>query len=138
MLMPKKVKYRKHQRGGNKGIATRGANISFGEFALKAEDRGLLTSRQIEAARKAITHKTKRGGKLWIRVFPHKSISKKPQETRMGSGKSPPDHYAAVVKPGKVIFEISGVPEDVAKAAFKRASDKLPLKTRFVSRDSLL
>jgi len=138
MLMPKKVKYRKHQRGGNKGIATRGAEISFGDFALKAEDRGLLTSRQIEAARKAISHKTKRGGKLWIRVFPHKAVSKKPQETRMGSGKSPTDHYAAVVKPGKVIFEISGVPEEVAKAAFKRASDKLPLKTRFVSRDSLL
>ncbi len=138
MLMPKKVKYRKHQRGGNKGIATRGAKISFGEFALKAEDRGLLTSRQIEAARKAISHKTKRGGKLWIRVFPHKAVSKKPQETRMGSGKSPTDHYAAVVKPGKVIFEISGVPEDMAKAAFKRASDKLPIKTRFVSRDSIL
>jgi len=138
MLMPKKVKYRKHQRGTNKGIATRGASISFGEFALKAEDRGLLTSRQIEAARKAISHKTKRGGKLWIRVFPHKAVSKKPQETRMGSGKSPPDHYAAVVKPGKVIFEISGVPEDIAKAAFRRAADKLPIKTRFVARDSLL
>ncbi|MFC1621943.1 50S ribosomal protein L16 [Patescibacteria group bacterium] len=137
MLMPRKVKYRKHQRGGNKGIATRGASISFGEFGLKAVDRGLLTSRQIEAARKAIAHKTKRGGKLWIRVFPDKSVSKKAQETRMGSGKSAPDHYAAVIKPGKIIFEISGIPEELAKAAFKRASDKLPMKTKFVARDSL-
>ncbi len=138
MLMPKKVKFRKHQRGTNKGIATRGATISFGDYALKAEDRGLVTSRQIEAARKAISHKTKRGGKLWIRIFPHKSVSKKPQETRMGSGKSPPDHFAAVVKPGKIIFEMSGVTEDIAKAAFRRAADKLPLKTRFISREELL
>ncbi len=135
MLMPKKVKYRKHQRGTNKGVAIRGSTVSFGEYALKSEDRGLLTSRQIEAARKAISHKTKRGGKLWIRVFPHKSVSKKPQETRMGSGKSPPDHFAAVVKPGKIIFEISGVTEDIARAAFRRAADKLPLKTRFVMRE---
>ena len=133
--MPKKVKFRKHMRGNNKGIATRGAHIAFGEYALKAEDRGLLTSRQIEAARKAISHRTKRGGKLWIRVFPHKSISKKPQETRMGSGKAPPDHYAAVVKPGKIIFELAGVPEEIARAAFRRASDKLPMKVRFVTRD---
>ena len=109
MLLPKKVKYRKHQRGTNRGIAVRGAVISFGEYALKAEDRGLLTSRQIEAARKAIAQNTKRGGKLWIRVFPDKAIAKKPNETRMGSGKSPTDHYAAVIKPGKIIFEISGV-----------------------------
>lgn len=135
MLMPKRVKYRKHQRGNNKGIAVRGNSISFGDFALKAESRGLITSRQIEAARKAITHKTKRGGKLWIRIFPAKSISKKPQETRMGSGKSPPDHFAAVVKPGKIIFEMSGVTEDLARDAFRRASDKLPLKTRFISRE---
>ncbi len=138
MLMPKKVKYRKHQRGNNKGIATRGGTISFGEFALKAEERGLLTSRQIEAARKAVTHRTKRGGKLWIRVFPDKSVSKKPMETRMGSGKAAPDHFSAVVKPGKVIFEMSGVTEELAKAAFRRASDKLPIKTRFISRDSIL
>jgi len=138
MLMPKKVKFRKHQRGNNKGISTRGAIISFGEYALKADDRGLLNSRQLEAARKAISHKTKRGGKLWIRVFPHKSISKKPQETRMGSGKSPPDHFAAVVKPGKIIFEMSGVTEEVARDAFRRAADKLPIKTRFLSKDSLL
>jgi large subunit ribosomal protein L16 len=132
MLMPKKVKFRKQMRGGNKGVATRGAHISFGEYGLKAEERGLLTSRQIEAARKAISHKTKRGGKLWIRVFPDKPVSSKPNETRMGSGKSPVDHYAAVVKPGKIIFEISGVSEEMAKAAFKRASDKLPIKTRFI------
>lgn len=137
MLMPSKVKFRKQMRGNNKGIATRGASISFGDYALKSEDRALITSRQIEAARKAIAHKTKRGGKLWIRIFPHKSVSKKPQETRMGSGKSPPDHYAAVVKPGKVIFEISGVTEETARAAFKRAADKLPVKTRFVSKESL-
>ena len=109
--------------------------ISFGDFALKAIDRGLLTSRQIESARKAIAHKTKRGGKLWIRVFPDKPIAKKPNETRMGSGKSPTDHYSAVVKPGKIIFEISGVTEEMAKAAFSRAADKLPLKTKFLARE---
>lgn len=135
MLLPKRVKYRKQQRGTNKGLATRGSTIAFGEFGLKVEDRGLLTSRQIEAARKAITHKTKRGGKLWIRVFPDKPIAKKAAETRMGSGKAPTDHYAAVIKPGKIIFEIAGVDEELARAAFKRASDKLPLKTRFVKLD---
>ncbi len=133
MLLPKKVKFRKQQRGINKGIATRGSSISFGEFALKAMDRGLLTSRQIEAARKAIMHETKRGGKLWIRVFPDKPIVKKPNETRMGSGKAATDHYAAVVKPGKIIFEMSGVPESLARLAFSKASDKLPIKTRFLA-----
>jgi large subunit ribosomal protein L16 len=135
MLLPKKVKYRKQQRGVNKGLAVRGSVISFGDYALKAQDRGLLTSRQIEAARKAITHNTKRGGKLWIRVFPDKAISKKPNETRMGSGKAPTDHYAAVIKPGKIIFEIAGVSEDVARQAFKTASAKLPLKTVFISKE---
>ena len=133
MLLPKKVKFRKQQRGINKGIATRGSSISFGEFALKAMDRGLLTSRQIEAARKAIMHETKRGGKLWIRVFPDKPIVKKPNETRMGSGKAATDHYAAVVKPGKIIFEMSGVTESLARLAFSKASDKLPIKTRFLA-----
>lgn len=133
MLMPKKVKFRRMMRGTNKGIATRGSTISFGDYALKAADRGLLTSRQIEAARKAISHKTKRGGKLWIRVFPDKPVSKKPNETRMGSGKSPVSHYAAVIKPGKIIFEIAGVTEEVARAAFRRAADKLPIKTKFIS-----
>ncbi|MCA9308348.1 MAG: 50S ribosomal protein L16 [Patescibacteria group bacterium] len=135
MLMPKKVKYRTKQRGTNKGIATRGSTIAFGEFALKVEDRGLLTARQIESARKAISHKTKRSGKVWIRVFPDKPISKKPAETRMGSGKSPVDHYAAVIKPGKILFEIAGVSEEIARAAFKRASYKLPFKTRFIKND---
>jgi large subunit ribosomal protein L16 len=136
MLMPKKAKFRKQMRGNNKGIATRGTKISFGEYALKAQTRGLLTSRQIEAARKVISHKTKRTGKLWIRVFPHKPISKKPAETRMGSGKAPVYHYAAVVKPGKIIFEISGVTEDLAFAAFKRAADKLPIKVKFISSET--
>ena len=135
--MPKKVKFRKQQRGNNKGIATRGANVSFGDFALKSEDRGLLTSRQIESARKAISHYTKRGGKLWIRSFPDKSVSKKPAETRMGSGKASPDHFAAIIKPGTVVFELAGVTETTARNAFRRASDKLPLKTRFISKDNL-
>ena len=137
MLLPKKVKYRKQMRGTNKGVATRGFYIAYGEFALKAEDRGLLTSRQIESARKAIAQHTKRGGKLWIRVFPDKAIAKKANETRMGSGKSPTDHYSAVIKPGKIIFELSGVSTELAKMAFKRASDKLPIKTRFVSKENI-
>src|SRR3989304_7439397 len=135
MLLPKKVKFRKQQRGTNRGLAIRGSFISFGDYALKSVDRGLLTSRQIEAARKAISHQTKRGGKLWIRVFPDKAISKKPNETRMGSGKSPTDHYAAVIKPGKIIFEISGVSEDLARTAFTGASNKLPIKTRFIIKE---
>jgi large subunit ribosomal protein L16 len=135
MLLPNKVKFRKQQRGINKGIAVRGSTISFGEFALKSVDRGLLTSRQIEAARKAVSHLTKRGGKLWIRVFPDKAIAKKPAETRMGSGKALTDHYAAVIKPGKIIFEISGVTKDIAKSAMTRAAAKLPLKTKFVAKE---
>jgi large subunit ribosomal protein L16 len=135
MLLPKKVKFRKHQRGTNKGLAVRGSTVSFGDYALKSQDRGLLTSRQIESARKAISQNTKRGGKLWIRVFPDKAISKKPNETRMGSGKAPTDHYAAVIKPGKVIFELAGVTEEVARQAFKRAASKLPLKTTFIIKE---
>jgi large subunit ribosomal protein L16 len=135
MLLPKKVKFRKQQRGINKGLATRGSTIAFGDFALKAQDRGLLTSRQIESARKAIVHRTKRGGKLWIRVFPDKPIAKKPAETRMGKGKSPTDHYAAVIKPGKIIFELAGVELEIARQAFKRASDKLPMKTKFLEKN---
>ncbi len=135
MLLPKKVKFRKQQRGVNRGIAVRGSTVTFGEYALKAIDRGLLTSRQIESARKAITHNTKRGGKLWIRVFPDKAISKKPNETRMGSGKAPTDHYAAVIKPGKIIFELAGVTEETARLALGRAADKLPLQTKFVSKE---
>jgi large subunit ribosomal protein L16 len=132
MLMPKKVKFRKHQRGNNKGLATRGSDISFGEFALKSVTRGLITSRQIEAARKAISNKTKRGGKVWVRIFPDKPIHKKPAETRMGSGKSPVDHFSAVIRPGKILFEIGGVDEATARDAFRRADAKLPLKTKFV------
>ena len=135
MLLPNKVKFRKQQRGVNKGIAVRGSYIAFGEYALKSVDRGLLTSRQIEAARKAVSHLTKRGGKLWIRVFPDKAIAKKPAETRMGSGKALTDHYAAVIKPGKIIFEISGVTKETAKGAMTRAAAKLPLKTKFVSKE---
>ena len=125
-------------RGNNKGLATRGYKISFGDFALKAEERGELTSRQIEAARKAIAHNTKRGGKLWIRVFPHKPISKKPAETRMGGGKSPVDHYAAIIKPGTVIMELGGISEVLARQAFRRASDKLPIKTKFITAEGQL
>lgn len=132
MLLPKKVKFRKVQRGNNKGIATRGSTISFGEFALKAVGRCLLTSRQIESARKAIMHETKRGGKLWIRIFPDKPVAKKPIETRMGSGKAATDHYAAVVKPGKILFEMGGLSEETARIALKRAADKLPVKTKFL------
>jgi large subunit ribosomal protein L16 len=132
MLMPKKVKFRKHQRGNNKGLATRGSEISFGEYALKSTTRGLITSRQIESARKAISNKTKRGGKIWVRIFPDKPIHKKPAETRMGSGKSPVDHFAVVIRPGRILFEIGGVDEATAREAFERADAKLPLKTKFV------
>lgn len=130
--MPKKVKFRKHQRGNNKGLATRGSEISFGEYALKSTTRGLITSRQIESARKAISNKTKRGGKIWVRIFPDKPIHKKPAETRMGSGKSPVDHFAVVIRPGRILFEIGGVDEVTAREAFKRAEAKLPLRTKFV------
>lgn len=135
MLMPKKVKYRKQQRGINKGIAVRGSTISFGEYALKAVDRGLITARQIESARKAIMHETKRGGKLWIRIFPDKAVVKKPAETRMGSGKAATDHYAAVIKPGKIVFEMSGVTVDIAKLALRKAAAKLPLKMKFLAKE---
>lgn len=135
MLMPKKVKYRKQQRGTNKGVAQRGFTIAYGEYALKAVDRGLLTSRQIEAARKAVSHATKRGGKLWIRIFPDKAIAKKANETRMGSGKSPTDHYACVIKPGRVIFELGGTTQDVAEIALDRARRKLPIKTIFIKEE---
>lgn len=135
MLLPNRVKYRKQQRGINKGISVRGFTISFGDYALKSNDRGLVTSRQLEAARKAISHETKRGGKLWIRIFPDKAVSKKPNETRMGSGKAATDHYAAVIKPGKILFEIGGVTEETARAAFKKAAHKLPVKTKFIAKE---
>lgn len=135
MLLPKRVKYRSRMRGKNKGLALRGSTVDFGDFGLKALERGNISSRQLEAARKAITHRTKRTGKIWIRVFPDKPIPKKPNETRMGGGKSPTDHYAAVVKPGTILFEIAGVTPQLAKSALRRASDKLPIKTKIVSSD---
>ena len=134
MLMPKRVKYRKQMRGRLKGKARRGAVVAFGEYGLQALEPCWMTSRQIEAARRAIVRYVKRGGKLWIRVFPDKPVTAKPAETRMGSGKGSVDHWVAVVKPGHVIFEISGVPEDLAREAMRLASHKLPIKTQFVGR----
>jgi len=133
MLMPKRVKYRKIQRGRSKGIATRGSTIAFGEYALKTVETGNITSRQIEAARVAISRKVKRGGKLWIRIFPNTPFTKKPAETRMGKGKGNPEGWIAPVKPGKIMFEIAGVDEEMAREAFKSASNKLPVKTKFIS-----
>jgi len=135
MLMPKRVKYRKLQRGRRTGTATRGSKVSFGEYGLQAEECGWITARQIEAARIAITRHVRRGGKIWIRIFPHKSINKKPAETRMGKGKGAPEEWVAVVKPGTVLYEMQGVSKDVAKEAFRLASHKLPIGTRFLARE---
>jgi large subunit ribosomal protein L16 len=137
MLMPKRVKYRKAHRGRMKGQATRGAAVSFGEYGLQALEPSWITSRQIEAARRAIVRHVRRGGKLWIRVFPDKPATAKPAETRMGSGKGNVDHWVAVVKPGRVLFEITGVEESSAREAFRLAAQKLPIKTQFVSRHEL-
>ena len=134
MLQPKRTKFRKQQKGRNRGLALRGSKVSFGEYALKATDRGRMTSRQIEAARRTITRHVKRGGKLWIRVFPDKPVTAKPAETRMGAGKGAVDHWVAVVKPGRMIFEMAGVSEEAAREAMRLASHKLPIKTRFVTR----
>lgn len=133
MLMPKRVKFRKQQRGRMKGKAVRGSRVSFGEYGLKSMAPAWVTSRQIEAARIAMTRYIKRGGKVWIRIFPDKPVTQKPAETRMGKGKGSPEHWVAVVKPGRVLFELSGVPEEVAKEAFRLAAHKLPFNTRFVS-----
>lgn len=135
MLAPKRVRRRKVQKGRMKGLAYRGSEVSFGDFGLQAMSCGYITSRQIEAARIAMTRYVKRGGKVWIRVFPDKPISKKPAETRMGKGKPGPDHWVAVVKPGRMLYELDGVPEDVAREAFRLAGHKLAIKTRFVARD---
>ncbi len=135
MLMPKKVKFRKMQKGRMYGKADRGSDVSFGEFGLKALEPGWISSRQIESARIAITRYVKRGCKVWIRIFPDKPITKKPAETRMGKGKGSPEYWVAVVKPGRVLYEMSGVNEDVARAALRLASYKLPLATRFVKRE---
>lgn len=137
MLMPKRVRYRKAHRGRMKGKARRGAEVSFGDYALQALEPSWLTSRQIEAARRAIVRHVRRGGKLWIRVFPDKPVTNKPAETRMGSGKGNVDHWVAVVKPGRVLFEIAGVEEDTAREAFRLASQKLPINTQFISRYDL-
>lgn len=138
MLMPKRVKYRKQHRGRMKGRASRGAEIAFGDYGLQALEPCWMTSRQIEAARRAIVHHVRRRGKVWIRVFPHKSVTAKPAETRMGKGKGMVDHWVAVVKPGRILFEIAGVREEEAREAMRLASHKLPIRTRFVSREEAI
>jgi large subunit ribosomal protein L16 len=135
MLMPKKVKYRKQQRGRMRGKAWRGSSISFGEYGLKAMTCGWITSRQIEAARIAMTRFIKRGGKVWIRLFPDKPITKKPAETRMGKGKGAPEEWVAVIRPGKILFEMEGVAPNIAEEAMRLAAHKIPLKTKFVTRE---
>ncbi|NYT63887.1 50S ribosomal protein L16 [Alcaligenaceae bacterium] len=134
MLQPSRRKYRKEFKGRNTGLATRGAEVSFGEFGLKSTDRGRLTARQIEAARRAINRHIKRGGRVWIRVFPDKPISQKPAEVRMGKGKGNPEFWVAEIQPGKVLYEMEGVSEELAREAFRLAAAKLPLRTTFVSR----
>ena len=135
MLLPKRVKYRRVQRGRMKGKATRGDKITYGEYGLMATEPSWITSNQIEAARVAMTRYTKRGGKVWIKIFPDKPVTQKPAETRMGSGKGSPEYWVAVVKPGRVLFEIGGVSEAVAREALRLASHKLPCKTKFVARE---
>lgn len=134
MLQPARTKYRKQQKGRNKGIATRGNKVSFGEFGLKATTRGRLTARQIEAGRRAMTRHVKRGGRIFIRIFPDKPVSQKPAEVRMGNGKGNPEYFVAEITPGKVLFEMDGVEEALAREAFRLAASKLPLQTVFVSR----
>ncbi len=135
MLMPKRVKYRKKQRGKMKGNAQRGSSIAFGTYALKAMESGWISSRQIEATRIAITRHIKRGGKVWIRIFPDKPVTNKPAETRMGKGKGSPEYWVAVVRAGRIMFELEGVPFDVAKEAMRLASHKMPIKTKFVYKE---
>jgi len=137
MLLPKRTKFRKVQTGRNRGLAIRGSKVSFGEYALKATGRGRLTSRQIEAARRAMTRKVKRGGKIWIRVFPDKPITEKPLEVRMGKGKGNVEYWVCQIQPGKVLYEIEGVPEELAREAFALAAAKLPFETAFVKRTVL-
>ena len=136
MLQPKRVKYRKTHKGHRRGKAQGGNTVVFGDFGLQTLESAWVTSRQIEAARRAITHHIRRGGNIWIRVFPDKSVTKKPAETRMGGGKGPPDHWVAVVKPGRILFEMGGVNQEVAKEAMRLASHKLPVNTRFVVREA--
>ena len=135
-VMPKRTKYRKMQKGRNRGKATRGTMVNEGEFGLQAVEAGLITANQIEAARVALTRYIKRGGKVWIKLFPNKPITKKPAETRMGKGKGAPEYWVAVVKPGRVMFEIAGVPEETAREALRLASHKLPVKSKFLAREN--
>ena len=137
MLMPKRVKWRRVHRGRMKGKANRGNTITYGEYGLQAQEPGWVTSNQIEAARIAMTRYIKRGGKVWIKIFPHKPVTEKPAETRMGSGKGSPEYWVAVVKPGRVMFEIAGVSEDIAREAFRLAAHKLPLKSKFIEREEM-
>jgi len=137
MLSPKRVKYRKRQKGRLKGISSRGNRVAFGEFGLKAITGARITARQIEAARRTISRHIKRGGKLWIRIFPDYPVTKKPAETRMGSGKGNPEYWVAIVKPGRIMFEISGIPEETVKEAFRLASHKLPVKTVVVRKETI-
>lgn len=134
MLQPKRTKFRKQHKGRNTGIAVRGSSVSFGEYGLKATTRGRLTARQIEAGRRAITRHVKRGGKIWIRIFPDKPITKKPLEVRMGKGKGSVEYWVAQIKPGTMLYEIQGVPEELAREAFELASAKLPVATTFIAR----
>lgn len=134
MLQPKRTKFRKMHKGRNRGLALRGNKVSFGEYGLKTTERGRITARQIEAARRALTRHIKRGGRVWIRVFPDKPISKKPLEVRMGKGKGNPEYWVSLVTPGHVLYEMEGVSEEIAREAFKLAGAKLPVKTTFVSR----
>ncbi len=134
-MMPKRVKYRKQQRGWMGGVATRGSELAFGNYGLKALECGWLTAIQLEAARVALTRHVKRGGKIWLRIFPDKAYSKKPAETRMGKGKGAPEYYVAVVKPGRVLFEMGGIPETLAKSALRLCAHKIPFRTRFVKRE---
>ena len=136
MLMPKKTKFRKVHRGRRRGMSKGQTTVQFGEYGLKALDNGWITNRQIEAARVAMTRKIKRGGKVWINVFPDKSVTQKPAETRMGSGKGSPEHWVAVIKPGRVMFELAGVPEPLAKEALRLAGQKLSVKTKVVKREA--
>jgi len=136
MLQPKRVKYRKTHKGHRRGRAQAGNRVDFGDFGLQALESAWVSSRQIEAARRAITHYIRRGGNIWIRIFPDKSVTRKPAETRMGGGKGPPDHWVAVVKPGRILFEMGGVSEAVARGAMRLASHKLPINTRFVFRET--
>lgn len=137
MLSPKKVKFRKQQRGRMRGTARRGCNLNFGEFGLQAEECGTISARQIEAARIAMTRHVKRGGKMWIRIFPDKPFTKKPAEVRMGKGKGAPEGWVAVIRPGRIIYEMQGVPREIAIEAFRLASHKLSVKTKFVERSDM-